>query len=226
MRHDGAEGVTAGHFHVFDRMGNVAQIGAKKYTVEGGKNLSDVWTVSSAYHLDLHGPNGFVRVMKGDVSDETTARLDYDEKNVKVVLTVSGLSGTTYNVTDNAYNTSGSPWTLSIPSGQSVATLAVDVSESAHWYDLTVSSSSKSSFERRFMGRMEIQGVVTTSDPAMANAIPGLVNQWATTEHPPVPKSFVSLSEVKFEAYKEKECEGRRSKLKDLCGSKNLHEEL
>jgi len=230
MRHDGGdESVTAGHFHVFDRTGNVSSTGAKKYTVQGGKSLDDVWTFSSSssYHLDLHGPNGFVRVMKGDVSDDTTARLEYDETNTKVVVTVTGKAGTSYTLTDNAYNTTGSPWTLSIASGQSNATLAVDVSKSAHWYDLSVvSSSSTSSFERRFMGRMEVQGVVTTSDPAMANAIPGLVNPWATTKHPRVPKEFLALSEVKFEAYKEKECEGRRAKMKDLCSYDHSHEEL
>ncbi|KAL6047517.1 phospholipase C, partial [Balamuthia mandrillaris] len=213
----------------------------RKYAIEGGKWLSDEWTVDSKstggmYNLSMHGPNGFVRQFAGSLlypmdassSLPINAFLSYDKPNSKVNVVVylfntnnnnladEDDAGTcTFKVVDNAYN-SGGPWILSVDTN-SKAIQPVSVAASGNWYDLTITflpSSScpvKGVFSRRFMGRME-NGKITTSDPAMA-----------TGESP-----FALSSEEEYEDVPEehqvvekwtmaKQCASRRSQMKDAC---------
>ena len=228
MRHAGAAGAstTAAVFNVYDRGAGLLR-GPRKYTVEGGKQLTDEWTsTSGAYELHLHGPNGFVRHFAGDgTSIGLSASIEYGRTDVTVGVAVAAAAaaapaggGCTFTVTDNAYG-AGGPWSVVVAAGKT-ATQAVQVAHSGNWYDVTVASVASGGgggcgkFERRFMGHVE-SGATTTSDPAMAKGTPGLAGAHPL-EHPPMPERFTRLS--RQGAWNRKaECAGRRAQLKDVC---------
>jgi hypothetical protein len=116
-----------------------------KFAVEAGKGLTYAVPVSptAGYNLTLHGPNGFVRHLwapASQYSDGVTASLSYSPAASKVTVVLGnakGLQGATATVTDNAYHTAGSPWTVPVAGG-APTTLDIDVSGSGAWYDLTV----------------------------------------------------------------------------------------
>jgi len=213
MDNNGAAGAA---FIVFNRMAATAQ--PRKYTIEAGKSLDDVWSAGALaggkYNLSLHGPNGYVRQASGDVSATAPVSvLGYDAAANNVVVGVSlpsDASGScSFTVTDNAYNLGG-PWTLSAAPGAAPATQTVDLTSSASWYDLTVemtaSSSCPGTFVRRFMGHMET-GKVSTTDPAMA------VPTVDTEDHPLVPEAYRTPEKYTIA----KDCATRRSRMKDHC---------
>ena len=168
----GAQGVV---FHVYDKL-HLDAI-PRRYTVETGKLLSDVWypTASDAGNYDLwvYAPNGFVRRFAGNVSSANSAGFNpeiqvcYDLVAAQVVLKVhnTGTLAGSVSVQPNAYRSDG-PWAIEIP-GQSVGTMSWDLTNSGQWYDFTVTGDS---FTRQFAGRIEI-GVDSVSDPAMGQTL-------------------------------------------------------
>ena len=60
----------------------------------------------------------------------------------------------------------------------------------------------------------------TTSDPAMAAAVPGVVDHALPPgkAHPPVPPEYVRLSQrAELRAQMQSQCQGRRAQAKDAC---------
>jgi phospholipase C len=166
FRNTGKQGVV---FHVYDKL-QLKSI-PRRYTVEAGKSLSDVWdsrASSAKYDLQVFAPNGFFRSFEGNTSRHQAAAdllVSYTTSAGEVQLRCGsgGEESCIFTVTANAYRKDG-PWTLTASAGES-ASQAWSLRESGQWYDFTVTCASLPGYKRRFAGRMET-GRSSTSDPA------------------------------------------------------------
>jgi phospholipase C len=162
-------------YHVYDKM-HLNRI-PRRYTVEAGKTLTDIWDVSpdrGKHDLWVYGPNGFVRVFKDDAvtignvaSPEVRVRYDNAKGDVYVKFRNTGTKACTLTMRDNAYG-SGGPRTLKVEPGQEVEQ-NWSLQKSANWYDFSVTADTLKGYERRFAGRVET-GKHGFSDPAMGTA--------------------------------------------------------
>ncbi len=138
----------------------------KYYTVEMQKTLSDCWDISSfsngIYEISIHGPNGFYRCFKGDITEEVEVYVRYYKGDILLYLKNSGKSTSVFSVTDNTYG--GNPRTYSISSGKSLQDVW-KITGSSNWYDLSVVINTNDNFLRKFAGHIET-GAPSTSDPA------------------------------------------------------------
>jgi len=150
----------------------------RKYTVESKKELSDSFPAKNTtkYAISLRGPDGFVRLWRGDYKQslglEADARLDQSQGSPQLMLTlVNGrASNAVFRVKDNAYGSTGPlNFVVALKSNQ---TVALKLSESlGFWYDFSVTNDGDPGFERRLMGRAHT-GKPGISDPAMGAGIP------------------------------------------------------
>jgi phospholipase C len=170
----GTKGVV---FHVYDQL-NLGKL-PRRYVVEAGKELSDVWTPASSgsYDLWVLGPNGFHRHFTGNAKKVAAAAqpnpevlVDYDVANKQVVLTLSnaGPVACTFSVATNAYGTSAPVATTVAARSQTKVTWSV--AASGNWYDLSITVKGWTDFVRRAAGRVET-GAASVSDPAMATQL-------------------------------------------------------
>jgi phospholipase C len=156
------EGRAGAVFHVYDRL-HLDRI-PRRYTVEAGKTLSDVWVVSADGRHDLWvlGPNGFLRTFAGELSRaEPGATLAYDPAARAVAIQIKSAQKNRLSLVSNVY---GPPVTRPVLVTPGVAQIVRwNVARSGNWYDITLQ---KDGFVRRFAGRLETasHGV---SDPAM-----------------------------------------------------------
>ncbi|MEU9362113.1 phosphocholine-specific phospholipase C [Streptomyces sp. NPDC048301] len=157
-------------FHVYDRH-HLDRI-PRRYTVEPGKQLTDVWAPtdadSGAYDLEVHGPGGFFRSFTGstDAPIAPELKLRYDRAAKSVVLTVRnpGARGIMLRVEPHAYRFAG-PRAVHVGPRREVHK-RWPLWTSGDWYDFTVTTDGSPS-EHRFAGRVET-GRDGISDPAMA----------------------------------------------------------
>ncbi|MEW2116691.1 phosphocholine-specific phospholipase C [Streptomyces sp. NPDC005474] len=175
---DGSADTTAGKFTLAFASGTHAGAaflvtsgnrtdGPWAYTTEAGKTVSDTWNSAyskDAYDLTVHGPNGFLRVFKGQgkgaAGPEVTARHAGDD--LELTLTNKG-SKTVELRLSSGYG--GRARTIKVRAGATVRH-RVDLGASRRWYDLTVTSETDASFLRRFAGHVE-NGRAGVSDPAI-----------------------------------------------------------
>lgn len=162
-------------FHVYNKL-NLALI-PKRYMVEAGKSLDDLWPVDQDYQgqydLWVLGPNGYHRHFKGDTKQ--LARLDinpeirvcYDIANGSLYVDCmnQGTKAVRLNIHPVTYRVDA-PLQLNIAAGASL-TQHWNLDESRQWYDFEVTSPDDSSFYRRFAGRLET-GLDSVTDPAQA----------------------------------------------------------
>jgi phospholipase C len=161
-------------FHVYDQL-HLDRI-PRRYTLEGGKILSDVWnaaaTDAGVYNLWVYSTNGYVRTFEGNATAQSASgfapevQICYAPCTGQIYLKIENTGAVPGNVSvsANAYRSDG-PWTLSVPAS-SPGALNWNLAASGYWYDFTAQGSN---FERRFAGRMET-GHDSISDPAMALA--------------------------------------------------------
>ncbi len=162
-------------YHVYDKM-HLDRI-PRRYTVEAGKKLTDIWDISAErgkYDLWVYGPNGFVRVFKDDATVSKNAasvevRVSYDIANgdLYVKFRNTGKQDCKLEIVDNAYRNKDSR-ELKLKAGDEMER-NWSLHKSAHWYDFSVTSDTLPGFERRFAGRIET-GKHGLSDPAMGTA--------------------------------------------------------
>ncbi len=149
-------------FHVYDRM-HLDRI-PKRYTVEAGKTLSDVWETAAddgRYDLSVYAVNGFRRDIKGDPAGAgAEIEVQYRPAQQKVQLTARSTAATTLKIEHNAYGEAAQD--ITVPAGGR-AQREWSVASSGNWYDFTVTGAG---FTRRAAGRMET-GKHGISDPAM-----------------------------------------------------------
>jgi phospholipase C len=129
-----------------------------------------------AYDLALYGPNGFLRVWRGDLRGtgpapagpfEVSASADPAGGALVVQLRNLGGAGIAVMLLANAYHQGAADIHL-IPAG-AAASVRWSVAESAGWYDITVSGADGFRILRRLAGHVE--GGAATTDPAMGALI-------------------------------------------------------
>jgi phospholipase C len=163
----GGQGVV---FHVYDQL-HLDRI-PRRYTVEAGKDLADVWSSTAdagAYDLWVYGPNGFLRVFRGNTGTGASmveVRISYSPGSGEIMLQVQNNGAATEEVTIAPNNRFlGGTQTLTLSPGGS-SPLKLNLATSGYWYDFTASAGNS---EQRFAGRMET-GQDGFSDPAMARS--------------------------------------------------------
>lgn len=163
-------GTQAAVFHVYDRL-NLSAI-PKRYMVEAGKQLDDVWTrLNDKYDLWVLGPNGFHRSFTGDLTEKhqqeslPEIRICVEECSYKLTLKVRNDAAKTAKliVKANAYLANK---TWEIETNATEQSLVLDMTEFGGWYDFTVTLANDASFSRRFAGRIE-NNKDSISDPYM-----------------------------------------------------------
>jgi phospholipase C len=162
-------------FHVYDKL-HLDRI-PRRYTVEAGKALTDIWNVSAdrgRYDLCVYGPAGFFRAFKDDEESvqgiaRPEVRVSYDKANGNLLVSISnpGSQACRLTVRDMAYRSSG-PMEVEVPRGKSVSH-RWSLQRNANWYDFSVAADACPGYERRFAGRVET-GAHGISDPAMGTA--------------------------------------------------------
>jgi len=171
-----ANGGTAGAvFHVYDKLH--LDLLPRRYMVEAGKALDDVWVPQSAdggrYDLWVLGPNGYHRHFRGELAAAGAAsvavpeiQVCYDPAGAALSVKVSntGAAACEVSIRALAYRTDG-PWVLRVAPG-AVVEQDWSVADSGQWYDFEVTMTGSETFQRRFAGRVE-NGRDAVSDPAM-----------------------------------------------------------
>ena len=147
----------------------------RTYTVEGGKSLSDFWSVVSTgatgYDLSVYGPNGFLRAFKGTIGlggASLETRATYDEISNAIQLAITNRSGHVVSVTvDNIYTHERNSQLVS-----NGGTLIVQraLAETFGWYDFVITVDSDPVFQNRFAGHLE-NGQNSFSDPLMGGLV-------------------------------------------------------
>ncbi len=164
----GSQGVV---YHVYDKL-NLDHI-PRRYTVEAGKMLADIWNTAPAqdrHELWVYGPNGFVRVFRDDqnrtnkANPECTVIYDAVNGDLKVKFSNAGTDPCTLQVRDEVY-ANGGPWQVLLAPDQEVEQ-TFTLGNSGNWYDFTVADTASANYLRRFAGRVET-GRHGVSDPAM-----------------------------------------------------------
>ena len=147
------------HVYVPGKYGDGTRRRTRACSVAAGEKLGDAWDLAGfengIYHLRVCGPNGFLREFAGGADDPAVRiRCEYVHGNIKIHLEGNGHS---MYVQDNAYGSG---------TRSATQTLALNLSRSHNWYDLTVRIPGADKFFRRYAGRVE-NGNAGFSDPAM-----------------------------------------------------------
>ncbi|MEU6659981.1 phosphocholine-specific phospholipase C [Streptomyces sp. NPDC046821] len=139
-----------------------------QYTLDAGGTATDFFNIgtgygSGAYDLTMVGPNRFLRRFKGDATKagkaiEVAARYAVEPGTGKLAvyfkMTNSGTAAAQFTITSNNYRTDG-PWTYTVPAGGSTEDFFNAVAYQNGWYDFTVTSSTDSTWSRRYTGHIE-----------------------------------------------------------------------
>ncbi len=166
-------GDAAAVFHVYDRL-NLSAL-PRRFTVEPGKRLADVWNASAAgaYDLWVLGPNGFHRHFTGNAKRAMLAtqpnpdvEVSYDRFNGKLLIKLvnTGKRACVFSVVANKYYAATPAYHTVAAKGEH--SLVLDLAASAHWYDFSVKVRGQTDYSRRLAGHMET-GEHSFSDPAM-----------------------------------------------------------
>jgi phospholipase C len=169
-------GAAGAVFHAYPRL-PAGQ--PRVYTVAAGATLADSWLVAGdgarAYDLALYGPNGFLRVWRGELGApgaapdgacEVAASADPAGGALMLQLRNLGSAGAVISLVANAYH-QGAAGIHTIPAGAAIS-VRWSVAESAGWYDITISG--HAGLLRRLAGHLE-NGAAATTDPAMGTLI-------------------------------------------------------
>ncbi|MGC3946694.1 MAG: phospholipase C, phosphocholine-specific [Chryseolinea sp.] len=168
-------------FHVYSRTpyqdeGSTFEAGINwQYAVAAGDKLSDQWPLANfegqRYHLQVYGPNGFFRDFAGDTDDPAlTIACSFELKNKKptgnlvIAITNAELKKVTTTISDHSYGQQQIK--RDIQPGKTERVI-LDLSNSNHWYDFSVTLEAADKFAHRFSGKVE-DGLPGKTDPAMA----------------------------------------------------------
>jgi phospholipase C len=147
----------------------------RDYAVAAGADLEDSWPVADfadgAYHLCVHGPNGFYREFRG------TARGPRLEIRIQPAQSDGADSSPSSNVEVQVTNHETQPVNIEIVKrsygtathGEKIApqetiTHVVEAEQSFGWYDFIIRVADNNAFEQTFAGRIET-GKWSFSDP-------------------------------------------------------------
>ncbi|WP_119079416.1 phosphocholine-specific phospholipase C [Chitinophaga alhagiae] len=157
-------------FHVYT--GNNRK--SRAYAVAAGDRLTDEWNTADGYSLEVYGPNGFYRDLKGDAEDPgLTVKMEYTRNgkkpdgNIAFLLHNTSSRSLEIAVADVAYGGKSQQLTLAAGARKKVA---VALGGSYGWYDQMISVRGKNNFLRRYAGHVET-GAVSMSDPLMGKMV-------------------------------------------------------
>ncbi|WP_337042283.1 phosphocholine-specific phospholipase C [Emticicia sp. 17c] len=152
------------------------------YAVANGDTLTDSWSLddfeNQQYHLNVYGPNGFLREFIGNAADPSVSitceyqRLKTDKKKLtgNIELKIKNLDTqkpVTIEITDHAYKNGNH--TKTVAAGAS-STVVLDLGKSFGWYDFSVKVKGNTTFEKHYAGHVET-GKPSFTDPAMGKVI-------------------------------------------------------
>jgi phospholipase C len=158
---------------VFHAYAAIAPTSLKTYTVKGGTQLSDTWSVATqadngaTYDVTVTAPNGFLRRFAGGSAgstQEVTACYEVTQGDIFLTLVNSGRAASKFTVTDNSYG--HSPQVFVVPPGSTVRR-GLSLEASHGWYDLIVTSDADPAFVRHFAGHVET-GRPSVTDPTLS----------------------------------------------------------
>lgn len=150
---------------------------SRYYAVKANDLVKDEFPLTvfadQRYHIQVYGPNGFMREFKGNDTDPAIElaceyqldRLHRNKMSGNIELRLQNLDkGKQYeiSITDHAYHRK--PKNIGL-SEKNIATI-LDLKSSYGWYDFSVTVKGHPSFEQRFAGRVET-GEHSFSDPFM-----------------------------------------------------------
>jgi phospholipase C len=160
IRNEGAAGAS---FYVYRE--HSAEV-PRRYTVEAGKRLEDMWTApdgAAGSLFTIAGPNGFIRryaLAPGPTLIVSAAHEASDEA-IALLLNNAAAAPIEAHVKDNAY---GRPVRMLTIAGGHHLRLVWPLADSNGWYDLSITLPAFPGFERRLAGHVET-GRPSTSDP-------------------------------------------------------------
>lgn len=141
----------------------------RAYAVAAGENVTDTWELAGFpggnYHLNVCGPNGFLREFVGSAADpalEVEAR--YTPKGELELVLVSRGAAVSVVIKDESYGSASRR--VTVPAKKAKAVL-FDCAKSHRWYDFSLSVTGAPGYRRRLAGRVE-NGASSFSDPAMS----------------------------------------------------------
>lgn len=149
------------------------------FAVKAGSKLSYQWPVARfenrRYHLQVYGPNGFFRELKGaDVGPAVSMQCLYARKkgtkaltgNIDLQLTASG-GDIEVELKDWSY---GNEVIREKIKNNEMTIVTLNTSKSYGWYDFSLFIQGQPAFERRYAGRVET-GADSKSDPFMGRVV-------------------------------------------------------
>ncbi|OHB31965.1 MAG: phospholipase C, phosphocholine-specific [Phenylobacterium sp. RIFCSPHIGHO2_01_FULL_69_31] len=150
-------------FHVYDRL-HLDRI-PRRYTVEAGKAISDVWTTAGdggRYDLAVFSHNGFRRDVQGEAGGALEIEVRYrpQAREVELEIRNGSTEAQAAVIRHNAYGEAGGE--VRVPA-RGRSTRRWSVADAGDWYDVSVAAQGVT---RRAAGRMET-GAHGISDPAM-----------------------------------------------------------
>ncbi|PUV22283.1 phosphocholine-specific phospholipase C [Sphingobacterium athyrii] len=165
-------------FTVYHRRSYKDEIGtSRNYAVSPGDQISDSWSIHAfdkgLFQLDVHGPNGFYRMFKGDTQrPNIQVRCTYEKSRDERSFT-GRLSFTCINQDSKSHRLlledisyGGDRKEFELKAGAST-TVLFDLSKQSFWYDFRVSCKNDSVFEEQYAGRIEA-GKSGKSDPLLS----------------------------------------------------------
>jgi phospholipase C len=143
------------------------------YAVRAGDVVQDEIVLDrfaeEKYHVQVYGPNGFMREFKGSAADPGVQlvcayqRLGVGKLSGNIEMKISDAAGRfSVRVKDHVY---GAP-DQHIRVDESGGSLVLDLAKSHGWYDFSVTVAGHDDFEQRFAGRVET-GQHSFTDPFM-----------------------------------------------------------
>jgi phospholipase C len=151
-------------FFVYDGLHRDAP--PRRYAVSAGDRIEDRWPLAAAgdaYDRRIHGPNGYFCALRGFTDDRLEAELRgvAGQRRVKIVVSNRGTRTTTCRVANAYGNTAAVQTTIAVGATE---TIAIDLADSAGWYDIAITTPDTPRFLRRYAGHHE-DGKPATSDP-------------------------------------------------------------
>ena len=127
---------------------------------------------ADGYHVELHGPNGFLRTLRGPpgkAGPEAHARFDPKNGHLEVMLRNDGPAPITFELAMADYLQAQPLRRVVGPAGEGMREeewVSIHLAASHNWYDVRVTCPDLPGFERRFAGHGE-DGRPSISDPAL-----------------------------------------------------------
>jgi phospholipase C len=162
-------------FHVY----SPGPMPARSYAVAPGDRIEDAWPLAvffdGAYHICVHGPNGFFREFRG-TADDPAVEMSFVPERANGALTGNALltlanrdaaRTLTVHIEDAAYGAERRTVSLGAAKSKTArAEIAIELGSTHGWHDLRIRIDETPHFEKRYAGRIETDRESVT-DPAM-----------------------------------------------------------